>query len=111
MARGRVISPETVVYIVHWPADRIVKVGTTILPKRVRKFEIRGAQVLRLIYDGSVLVEREFHRYLSEVGEPAFATWRDAIDHLGAGGGGFTECYRVPANNYEGVLRHLREAG
>ena len=109
MARGRVITPETTVYVVYWRDDGIVKAGVTILPSRVKKFTNRGAIVLSLFHDKTVALERQIHRELARIGSPAFSTWQDGIPHLGAGGTGFTECYKVPPSAMSGFRHFLRK--
>ena len=85
----------TTVYVVLWPAENIVKVGRTVLPSRVRKFEIRGAKVLRLIHDVHERDESALLAALRDHGRRAFDSWQDSVPYLGAGGTGFSECYRV----------------
>jgi len=64
--------------------------------------------VLDLFHDQPVSLEREIQRELAGIGTPAFATWQEGVSHLGAGGTGFTECYRVPPAAMNGFLAHLR---
>jgi hypothetical protein len=99
----------TTVYVVHWEAEGIVKAGVTILPSRVRKFTSRGAVVLSLFHDKTVDLEREIHAELARIGSRTFATWKDGIPLLGAGGTGFTECYSVPSLAMAGLMDYLRE--
>lgn len=88
-------SNATTVYVVIWPRDSIVKVGRTILPSRVRKFVIRGAIVHRLIFDALKSDESAVLSLLRNIGTPAFDSWQQSVPWLGAGGTGFSECYRV----------------
>lgn len=83
------------VYIAVWREEGIVKAGRTWLPSRLRKFEIRGAQIVRIYENADYATETALLRRLSEVGTRAFHNWQASVQYLGAGGTGFTECYRL----------------
>ena len=106
MARGN--EPETTVYVVFWPKERIVKAGVSILPSRVKKFTSRGAIILALYYNETVELERTIHGLLRGYGKRAFTNWTRAVDYLGAGGTGFTECYRIPEVSINDLMSDLR---
>lgn len=108
MARGRVISPEATVYVVFWPKERIVKAGVTILPSRVKKFTSRGAIVLALYFNETTDLEKALHQHLAAIGLRAFTNWTRAVPYLGAGGTGFSECYRIKESSINDLMTHLR---
>jgi len=89
------------VYVVHWPQIRVVKVGFS-AERRWRSFEIRGADVVGLMEfsDAGEAFDFEYacHMGLQNVCRKAFLSSQDAVPYLGNGGGGYLECYVLPAD-------------
>jgi hypothetical protein len=98
----------TTLYVVEWETLGIVKVGTTILPSRVRKFVLTGATVRALFHDMTTDHERAVHRHLRVIGRRAFPTWQSAKPLLGAGGLGFTECFILDAHNRANIVTTVK---
>ncbi|AVP67335.1 hypothetical protein [Prescottella equi] len=88
------------IYVVAWAADRIVKVGYSDR-QRWRPFVLRGAEVVDLIEFESVTDAFDFeswaHGALLRLCERAFSSAADAAKYLGNAGGGWKECYVIPA--------------
>lgn len=95
-------SPNTI-YFVWWPAARVMKVGYTD-QSRWRIFEPRGAEVLLLRQFDSARAALDFesacHEALASACRPAFAGREQAkaSELLGSQGGGWLECFAVPAD-------------
>lgn len=100
----------TTVYIARW-ADGVTKVGRTIYPARVRRFEIRGAHIERLHHDVSEDTEQRFAALMRAFGIPSFTKWQDATTHLGAGGTGFSECRTLSELEYRSFLHQVDAHG
>lgn len=87
------------VYLVHWPEINVMKAGYTAF-NRWRVFTARGAVMVDLIeFDNSsdaFEFEDLVHRGMARRGPQAFTCATDAVPWLGAGGGGYLECYRLP---------------
>ena len=86
------------VYIVQWP-DGVIKAGYASHRKRWRKFIGRHAKLLELYSHptatAALASEDLIHRWAREWLEPAFTCRQESEQHLGRGGGGFTECYQA----------------
>lgn len=89
------------IYVVHWPEIGVVKSGFS-CNQRWRAFQLRGAIVDDLIpFDDArdafameSLVDRALHQFC--VRRP-FKSARDAEPYLGGRGGGWLECWKLPA--------------
>jgi hypothetical protein len=100
---------EETAYLVGWPGIGIVKGGYT-SHRRWRDFQIRGAVVLALWifehHSAAFAAESIVDRCLARLGQRAFRTAVEAEPFLGHRGGGYLECYRLPAGM---MLSHARE--
>lgn len=91
------------VYFVCWYEARVVKVGYSD-QSRWRVFRPRGGEVVALKSFERVRDALDFegacHAALQTCCRPAFRSKQDAIDSrlLGAGGGGWMECFRMPGD-------------
>lgn len=98
------------VYVVYWPKTRVIKAGFTTYPKRWRKFCRRGALLLAVMPGRDVRTESLLAERFAAIGKPAFKSWSEAISHLGAGGSGYTECYRLSdTNDLSAALDYMQE--
>ena len=95
------------IYTVFWPKRRIIKVGYS-EKQRWRSFEIRGANTIGLMefddISDALAFERACHYGLSRVCRPAFPSSSTASKYLGHGGGGYSECYVLPADLMESEM-------
>lgn len=98
------------VYVVHWEAENIVKVGVT-GGRRWQRFVGRGARLVHLFTPQCGVtapsIERRMELAVSRICKPAFGDKLSADPYLGQRGAGWTECYRVPADQVEHVLYAL----
>lgn len=89
------------VYAVHWPKINVFKIGFS-EKRRWRAFEARGANVLDLMdfddVSNAYAFEDACHYVMTEVCRSAFTSGKEAAPYLGGQGGGYMECYRVPAD-------------
>ena len=110
-AYGRKRYRATHTYVVAWP-DGVVKVGIAGDKTRWSKFVSKGAALVMLMTFAkcadAIDAERSIEAKLSELGTPAFASRFDAQAHLGSGGGGYSECYRLGPTNGDALLAFLR---
>lgn len=99
------------VYIVAWHEDYIIKVGYT-SGKRWSIFVNRGAElVARSTHPNArdaIYHETDLEAVLAARGEPAFRDRAESVAHVGHGGGGWTECYRVAPSDHAATLDLLR---
>jgi hypothetical protein len=89
------------VYAVHWSQINVFKIGFSDC-QRWRIFQLRGATLLGLKSFDTVSDGLDFEAVcqdvLSEVCRPVFRTNQAAEPYLGGRGGGYLECFRVPAD-------------
>lgn len=98
------------VYIVYWPADEIVKVGSTANPQRWRGFCRRGALLLAVIKHGPLSLETDLQDLCEAAGGlRAFDSKWDAVPWLGSHGAGYLECYYVDRDALFAVLDAAKE--
>ena len=95
-------------YIVGWETEGIVKVGSTILGRtRYGAFLSRGARLIEVAYYAELMdsldAEVWLQRRLAEEFPPAF-TNRTEADPFLPNGGGWTECFAIPAFVWPRVL-------
>lgn len=87
-------------YLVHWPDTNILKVGYSQC-QRWRPFVLRGAVIVDLIEfpdsTGAFEMETVIQEALDRVIPRAYTSAEQAVDALGGRGGGWKECYRLPA--------------
>jgi hypothetical protein len=91
LGRPTAVNRPIMAYVVAWP-DGIVKAGYSQNPSRWRGFIARGANLLAL---SEIKTESEYRGIIEEFGELAFDHATEAVEHLGSGSGGWTECYRI----------------
>jgi hypothetical protein len=96
------MKTEPTIYAVYWPTLNVFKIGFS-ERKRWRSFLNRGAELLLLKTDFAGLsqafdFEAACHLVANEVCRPGFESAEDAHPYLGNQGGGYKECYRVPAD-------------
>lgn len=100
------------VYLVVWDAEGIVKAGVT-TRKRWRTFVTRGARLVKLYrvptYVEMFDLETQFDLDLCHNGPRAFESSADAVPYLGNRGGGYMECYRIPKDRIEHMLKVMIE--
>lgn len=98
-AYGRKRYRVTHTYVVLWP-DGVIKAGIAGDATRWGKFTARGARLVALFaFDRAshaIELETALDGILDSLGVPAFERKQDAEAHLGSGGGGYLECYRLP---------------
>lgn len=98
-------------YVVGWRESGIVKVG--IARGRSRRWETFlkfGAELLALTsHDDPASPEKKSLEYLNEHFPRAFKSPECAREFLGGRGAGFSECFLVPADNWDVVLSSIRE--
>ena len=97
------------VYVVYWPDSGIIKAGVTFNPGRWRKFCRRGAILLAVIPGAGVRIEKTLEDEFALSGVRAFSSWEEATPWLGAGGCGYTECYRVDEDDMHRLASFIRE--
>lgn len=89
-----------VVYLVHWPDVNVIKAGIS-MQKRWRAFVKRGGIVVDLVefddYADAAAFETVVHNGLRQYGSVAFDGAAEAIPYLGGSGGGWAECFTIPA--------------
>ena len=89
------------VYVVHWPAIDVFKVGCT-ERQRWRMYLLRGAQLIALHEFDSVSAaygyEGQCHRLLESLCSPGFGSTADAEPYVGVRGDGYLECYQLPTD-------------
>lgn len=88
-------EPPSLLYVVYWKSDRVLKVGRANHMGRVRKHLSTGADALVLIRERTRRDEAQALILLGREFKPAFARWRDATWALGPAGAGYGECFTV----------------
>ena len=110
---GRSLGPSR--YVVGWP-DGTVKIGHTDLGRRRwGMFLARGGIMVDLAFYESALYPLQAEVWLqhavSRMGyRRAFTSKREAEKHLGNGGSGYSECSRVPVDDWGVLVGMAREA-
>lgn len=102
-------------YIVGWESDGIIKVGSTMFGRaRYGKFLSRGAEIVDLAYYPELIdslhAETWLLRRLGREFPAAFSDREEAMEHLPLGGG-WTECFAVPACDWPTVVQMAHERG
>ena len=90
------------VYAVYWPEINVFKVGFS-EHQRWRMFVLRGAKILGLLdnfdsFSQALNFEDACHLALWPTCRPGFSSAKEAAPYLGASGGGYVECFRVPGD-------------
>lgn len=89
------------IYAVAWPEINVLKVGYS-ENQRWRPFLLRGGEVVQLSEFDDVVSAFSFesvcHRALRRICRTAFESATPAVPFLGAAGGGWSECYRIPGD-------------
>lgn len=92
-------KPPTLLYVVYWKDEAILKVGRANHMGRVRKHMSTGAKVIVLIRNRTINDERLALQVVDQCFARAFDRWQDATALLGPNGSGYSECYRVAENS------------
>lgn len=99
------VQPRTAsyVYVVIWPESRVIKAGITSREARWRTFLNRGAVLVGLFPGYGVSLERFLLRGLEVYTRRAFSRWQESVPWLGAGGTGYSECFRFEMDEYKDI--------
>lgn len=106
LSAGRYLVPQR--YVIGWP-DGVVKVGNTWHGRRRwGRFVARGGKLIDLAHYehlGEALEgEQWLQKQLARRYRPAFREKQDSLQHLGASGGGWLECFAVPPEDWPEIL-------
>jgi hypothetical protein len=107
LSAGRIYVPQR--YVVGWP-EGIVKIGSTSDgKKRWGPLLARGAVMIDLAFYPCFIEALEAEVWLRRQAraryEQAFATREEAEEHLGKGGAGYSECFRIPTAEWPDFAR------
>lgn len=95
---------DTTLYIVWWPNHDVLKVGVTNHASRIRKHQLTGGILIGHFEHSTRKQERTALEHVSFAFDRAFLTAESATEVLGAGGIGFSECFKVPSRHITGAL-------
>ena len=100
-------------YVVGWPDHGIVKVGSTDRGRqRWGPFLCRGGVMLYLKEcDNNLEEEVRIRGVLDQLYDRAFRCKEEAAPFLGNRGGGYLECYAIPADEWDYVVSISNETG
>jgi hypothetical protein len=96
-------------YVVGWPADGLIKVGSAMSLRRVRRWtSMRQAELIDLAYYPifkDIESEAWLQRHLAYSWPSAFSNKEEARPYLGCNLGGYTEFFAIPAEDWDAVRR------
>ena len=100
-------------YVVGWPDHGIIKVGSTSRGRqRWGPFLCRGGVMLHLKEcDDPGAEEDRVQSALAKLYDRAFRCKEEAAPFLGSRGGGYLECYLIPADEWDYVVSISNETG
>lgn len=102
-------------YIVGWPEFDVVKIGITSNGReRYGPFLARGAEMLLLStypFGDNLNEEQRMRELLSLRWPPAFESKEESMLMLGRRGSGWMECYRIPVDEWGGLVAELGQVG